>query len=193
MLGALHFAVMTNTELVERGVPEAIVTAERERMTGHVRRIQPRWARTIGMWGGVEDIAAIAEHVDVEIAAAKEYARQRGLRWRTKRRAFTPAQLAVIALATPGTAREVSAQLGVLPVETCMYRSAVTELLVQHETTLSTLLGWSPGELERAWRNLDLRIAAPEPERRWQHEPGYLARVVAEAERWIAEHPEDEP
>lgn len=193
ILGALHLATMTNAELVEHGIPEDVVTTERERHTGHVRRIQPRWARTIGMWGGIADIQTIAEHVDVDVAAAREYARGRRLKSRTKRRAYTPAQLAVVAFATSGTSRDAATRLGLLPVEACMYRAAATELLVHHETTLAAVLDWSPNELERAWQNLDLRVAAPEPEQRSIQEPGYLERIVAEAERWVAEHPEDEP
>ncbi|MGE3632202.1 MAG: hypothetical protein AB7P00_20040 [Sandaracinaceae bacterium] len=192
-LGALHFATMTNAELVERGVPTDVVTAERERRTGHVRRIQPRWARTIGLWGGVADLQTIAERVDVEVAAAREDARYRGLRWRTKHRAFTAAQLAVLSLASTGTSREAAARLGVLPVEACMYRAAATELLVHSQASLPVVLRWSPRDLERAWQELDLRVAAPEREQRSIHEPGYLERIVAEAERWVTDHPEDEP
>jgi len=193
ILGALHFAVMRNDELVEHGVPAHVVTSERERLTGHVRRVQPRWALAIGYWGGVATLREIAEHVGVDIAAAREYAKFRGLRWRTKRRVYTPAQLAVLALVTPGSARDAAPKLGVLPIEVCMCRAAITEVLVHHTTTLSALLHWSPNELERAWRDLGVRIEAPEPERRSITEPGYLERIVANAERWVAQHPEEEP
>lgn len=192
MLGALHFAVMTNTELIDRGVPADVVTSERERLTGHVRRVQPRWAKSIGTWGGVADIQTIAAHVGVDASAARAYAKARGLRWQTKKRSFTSAQLGILALATPGSSREAAERLGVLPVEAAMYRSAITEVLVQHEMTLSELLAWSPSDLERAWRNLELRVSAPEPEHRSLHEPGYLARMVADAERRVREHPEED-
>jgi hypothetical protein len=194
IVGALHLATMTNAELAAHGVPASGVTSERERMTGHVRRVQPRWAKSIGLWGGVADILTIAEHVGVTVEAAREYAKQRGLRWRTKKRAHTPAQLGVLAMATPGTSREAAARLGLLPIECCMYRSAITEVLVYHCTTLSALLRWSPADLEHAWEDLELRIEAPEPERPAFHDRSYLARIVAEAERRLAAHPEeDEP
>jgi hypothetical protein len=186
-LGALHYAVMTNEDLVAQGVPAEVATAERERHTGHIRRVQPRWARAIGWWGGVATLIEIAEHVDVEIETAKAYAKFRGLRWRTKRRSFTHAQLSVLALATPGTAVEAGLKLGLLPVEVCVRRSAATEVIVQSETTLAALLAWPPDVLEQAWRRLDLRIEAPRSERLDLRAPGYLERIVAEAERMIRE------
>lgn len=68
-----------------------------------------------------------------------------------------------------------------------MYRSAITDVLTQNVTDLASLVSWPADELEREWRRLDLRIEAPPPERVDLHEPGYLDRVVAEAERLAAD------
>jgi len=182
-VGALHYATMTNAELVTRGVPAASITSQRERMTGHVRRVQDRFARSVGWWGGVATLVEIAEHVDVDPAAAREYAKFRGLKWRTRRRSYTPAQLAVRALATRGAARDVGPQIGLLPIEVVVYRAAITDVLVQNEIDLATLLAWPVPDLEREWARLDLRVQAPLRESVDLRAPGYLDRVVEEAER----------
>lgn len=194
MIGMLDLAVRSNTELAQRGLSAGVVTAERERMTGHTRRIQPQWAKTVGWWGGVKTLVDIAEHVGVEITTAREYAKYRGLRWRTRRRVYTHAQLAVLALATPGTAREVAARLGILPVEACALRSAATEILVENETSLAEVMRWRIDDLEREWRRLGFRIEAPLPDPPGSvTDPEYLKNIVAAAERWLRDHPVEEP
>lgn len=185
MLGALDFAVRTNAELVSCGVPAGIVTSERERLTGHVRRIQPRWARSIGYWGGITGLLEIAERVDVGLDTAKNYAKYRGLKWRTPRRSYTPAQLGVLALATPGSSVEAARKLGIMPVEAAMYRAAITEVLVENTTSLEALLSWTPSRLHRAWQELELSIEAPEVETDL-FSPESLRAVVAEAERLLS-------
>jgi hypothetical protein len=192
IIGALHLAVMTNAELAEHGMPSEIITYERERMTGHLRRIQERWAKTIGMWGGVAGIQEIADRAEVERNPAVEYAKLRGLKWRTKRRVFTPAQLGVLAMATPGSARDAAKVLGILPIEATMYRAATTEVMTHYVTPLSVLLTWRVADLEAAWRRLDLRVEAPEIDRQMVFDEANIARVVAEAERQFRRHPEDE-
>lgn len=157
-LNACDFVAMTNAQLVKLGVPPELATYERTRRSGHVRRIAPRWARTIGWWGGVRSLREIAEHTEASVEQAHAWAMYWGLRTRTKHRVRTQAQLSVQALATPGPAAHVARAMGVLPVECVLYRAAAEIMRVELATPLSTLLTWSPEALEDAWHWLDLAI-----------------------------------
>jgi hypothetical protein len=158
---ALQFGILTNRELVAHGVPEDEVTLERERHTGHVRRLQPRWAGTIGMWGGIEPLAEIAHRAKVDFETAHAYAKFRRLKWLTKKRVFTQSQLGALCLATPGSACEVAPKLGLLPLEVCLYRAAISVLMIEEQVTLKQILERHPAELNRAWDQLGLRVEAP--------------------------------
>jgi len=132
---------------------------------------------------GVLSIADIAACAEVDVITALNYAKFHWLRWRTKRRTYSAAQLAVLYLVTPGSSKAVAAKLGVLPVEAAMYRSAITVVLVQHGTTLAALLGWEPDALEHAWVESGQQIAASEPEALDLSDLAYIRRIVLRAER----------
>lgn len=185
LLTAMHYAVLTNRELVGHGVPAEQVTFERERHTGHTRRVQPRWARAIGMWGGIATLLEIAERVDVDVETAHAYAKFRKLRWRTKKRIFTPSQLGALCLATIGTAREVATKLGLLPVEVCVYRAAMSVVLIEHQVALEDVLRWHPHKLNQVWGRLSLRVEAPD-ERKISMNEASLESMVKAVEQRLA-------
>jgi hypothetical protein len=159
------YITRTNADLVRAGVDPLKINAERLRRTGHSRRISPRWAPSIGMWGGVQSLRDIATSCDASTAQAHAWAQYRQLTTRTRARKRTQALLAVHALATPGPARVVGPALGILPVEVCLYRAAAEALRVESGAALREMLTWDPVYLERTWASLGLAVeyAAPPP------------------------------
>lgn len=153
-LGIREYATMNNDELVAAGVAARDATALREAHCGHRVRIGPRWAPTIGHWGGVSDLDTIAALVDATKDYVKTYAHVRGLRFRTRKLQRTPAQLAVMAFATlPGSARAGAELLGLYPAEVALYRAAMMQLLTEADVEFHVVLGWSPADLEVRWKN----------------------------------------
>lgn len=182
ILDTVDFATRTNAELARLGVPAHAVTHERQRRTGHVRRISPAWAGTIGMWGGVRSMRSIADELEMPVATVHSWAMYRGLRTRTKRYQRTQAQLAVRALALPGSAKVVAQAMGLLPVETCMYRAAGECLRTELGVTLREILEWPVERLEDAWSSLELVVESIAPTVN-VHNPAELEALVAEATR----------
>ena len=176
------YATMNNDELVAAGVHARDATALRESHCGHRVRIGPRWAPTIGHWGGISNLAEIAALVEATPEYVKTYARMRGLRYRTRKLERTPAQLAALALATlPGSARDGARLLGLYPAEIALYRVEMSNLLTEAGVPFHVALGWSPAELEKRWKNgghslsekrraLDLTEIVREAERRAEME-----------------------
>lgn len=179
---------LTNRELAARGMPASTITAERERMTGHPRRIAPPYWRTLGWWGGVRGTTEIA--VDLEIApmALRWWAKSRRLRTRTKRLQRTQAQLAVLCAATPGPAREVGPKLGVLAAEACMYRAACELLKEELGVNLPAILAWSPEELEANWEACELIVEVDDPSRVRLYDDEALTSLVDEARSTLRGH-----
>lgn len=172
------YATMKNDELVDAGIPARDATALREAYSGHRVRIGPRWAATIGHWGGVSTLAEIAELVEATPDYVKTYSRMRGLRYRTRKLQRTAAQLAALSLATlPGSAREGARMLGLYPAEVAMYRVAMSDLLTHAETPFHVALSWSPAELETRWKDGGYSLTEP---RRFAFD---LDEIVREAER----------
>lgn len=182
IIDCVDFAVRTNADLVRMGVPEPTVTSERLHRTGHPRRLAPAWASTIGAWGGIKSLREVAEEIDVPVARAHSWMRFRGLRTRTRRYSRTPAQLAVAALATPGAAQHVARQLGLLPIEVVLYRSAAQAMKDELGVGLLEILTWTPEGLERTWTDLGF-VVENRPEPFSMHNPDQLDAVVREA-RW---------
>ena len=172
---------MTNAQLVARGVSAHLITADREASTGHVRRLSPTWVASIGLWS-VRTAHEIAEELDVTPRLLHSWAMFRHLRTRTRKFGRTQAQLAVLALGTPGSAREVGPRLGILPVEVCLYRSAADILRGELGVTFEEILGWNPEELEQEWSGLGLRVEF-RPRTMNLSDPAEVDALVQEAEQ----------
>lgn len=179
ILGIREYATWKNAGLIAAGVVASEATALREQFTGQRLRIGPLWAPTIGWWGGVRTLAEIAEHVDRPIDHVKSYAKARRLRYRTKRLYRSPAQLAVLALATlPAPARDAAPYLGLYPAEVCLYRAAAMELMTHAEVGYLDVLRWTPAELEARWSSAQLAVV-PGPRRL---DRAALVRIANEVE-----------
>lgn len=157
MIDAITLVTESNAGLVRLGVPRESATYERMRGTGHIRRLSPTWSKSIGWWS-VRTMREIAVELDVPVARVHSWARYRGLRTRTRRFVRTQAQLAVAALAVPGSARDVATMLGVLPIECVMYRGAAERLRQEMGVGLREVLTWTPLELEEVWSELGLLV-----------------------------------
>ncbi len=162
MICPLDLVRLTNAELARHGLPREVVTFERMRTTGHERRIAPQWIPSIGMWGGTRSVKDIADALDMPRAQVRSWMKFRRLRTRTRRYERTPAQLAVLSLATTGPAREVAPRLGILAAECCAYRAAGQRIRDAYDVTLATILSWPPDKLERAWEDQGLDISYSE-------------------------------
>jgi hypothetical protein len=208
----LDYATRKNAELIQLGVEPSNLSGERMRRTGHPRRISPRWAPSIGMWGGVQSMRDIAAACGATFAQTHAWAQYRHLRTRTRARQRSQALLAIHALATPGPARTVASLLGILPVEVCLYRAAAELLRVEAQVTLREVLGWDAVRLERTWDSLGLcveheRPSPPSPREQIARAfarrtdtvvlPTHIARALAIAERelpgLLAEEPNVTP
>lgn len=158
MIDAITLVTESNAGLVRLGVPRESATYERMRGTGHMRRLSPTWARSLGLWGGVRTMREISVLLDAPVARVHSWARYRRLRTRTRRFTRTQAQIAVAALAAPGPARDVARTLGVLPVEAALYRGAAERLRQEMGVGLREVLTWTPVELDEVWNELGLRV-----------------------------------
>ncbi len=187
MLDACDYVTRTNAELVRLGVPAETATYERLRRTGHMRRLSPTWGASIGSWS-VKTLRQIAEHVGVPVARAHTWAQFRRLKTRTRRYRRTQAELAVLALATAGPAKDVAPILGLLPVEVVLYRAAGECLRVETGTPLLDILQWSPARLEAAWRDLNLVVEHVPPRTTVDYSnPEEIAAIADEAARRMSE------
>ncbi len=186
MIRTVDLVACTNAALVRRGLSRESVTFERMRSTGHPRRISPQWIRSIGMWGGVASVKDIAEALELPMARVRSWMKFRRLRAKTRHYERTPAQLAVMALATTGAAREVAPRLGVLPVEVTLYRAAAQRLRDVYDVTLGAILAWPPDKLERAWEDQGPEVAYREPPFS-PRDPADITDVVDEVERRLRE------
>lgn len=158
-LGIHQYATLKNDDLVAAGVVATEATSLRERFTGHRVRIGPLWAPTIGWWGGVRTLGEIADHVGRPAEQVKSYAKARRIRYATRNLRRTPAQLAVLALATqPAPARDAGPYLGIYPAEVCLYRAAMIELMTHFEVPYLDVLRWTSAELEQRWSTAGLSI-----------------------------------
>jgi hypothetical protein len=181
---------LPNAALVRRGVPAHRASFERERRSGHLRAISELWVRSIGLWGGTHSLAQICDLVGTDRSTAHGWAKYRGLRTKTRSFSRTPAQLGVLALATPGPAREVGPKLGVLAVEVCVYRAAAQAMRDELGITFAAILAWTPEQLEHEWEHLGLSrifddMAADRPVN--FDDADELAAIVDEAARKLDE------
>lgn len=184
VLDAVDYATKTNAELVRSGVRGELVTWERMRRTGHVRRISAAWAPSIGRWGGVRSLRDIASALEVPLERAHSWARFRGLRTRTRKFHRTQPQLALAALATTGASRDVARELGILPIECALYRSAAELMRVELRVSLREMLRWAPDELEAEWEALELVVECVPPRTTVDYsDRAEIAAVVDEARR----------
>lgn len=189
-LSITDYIGLTNLELVARGVPAHRVTFERERRCGHSRALSSGWIGSVGLWGGSHTLAQVCDVVGVDRTTAHGWQKFRRLRTRTRSFSRTPAQLAVLSLATPGPARNVGPKLGVLPVEVCVYRAAVQAMRDELGITFAAILAWTPEQLEHEWEHLGLSrifddMAADRPVN--FDDPDELAAIVDEAARKLDE------
>lgn len=180
-LSAVDYITETNATLIARGVPAALVTYERERRTGHVRRLSPRWSRSIGMWGGTKTKREISDALEIPVSVVHSISMFWKLKARTRRHSRTQAQLAILSLGTPGPAREVGPKLGILPIEVVLYRAACETIRTEMGVTLKDALGWTPDELEEVWHHLGLAVEHnPRTEVNYD-DPAELDAVVRQA------------
>lgn len=158
------FLSLDTDALVGLGVPRRAVVDRRFAATGHVRPISPRWLPTFGGWGGVLDVDELAERAGVERQVVIDYAKAKGLRYATRERRCTHAELAIRLWRDHRRDPAQSCRrFGVYPGERRILCAAAQVLIDDTEGGFETILRWRLPDLDARFADLGLRITPPRP------------------------------
>ena len=156
------YLALSTDELVARGVPKRAVVDRRFAATGHTRPIGARWLRSFGGWGGVLDLDELADRVGVERQVVKDYAKAKGLRWATRERRRTHAQLAIqLWCDRHRPPDESSLRFGIYPGERRILCAAAQVLIDTTEGGIANLLRWPLRDLEARFAELRVDVSPP--------------------------------
>lgn len=114
-------------QLVEEGgTSEAEVKKIRMKKVGLLKAMQPKWARTIGLWGGVLSAREISTFAGIPLKNVHSYAHTRGLKMQRKGEVnLFQAEIAYKAVElmelTDTPVAKAAKQLGILPPEYLYY------------------------------------------------------------------------
>ena len=149
----------SNQELEAMGVATSEATPLRQSFTGHTRRLHVTWAGTIGMWGRIRGIEAIAGAVRRDARDVRNHASTAGLKYATRSETRTQPELAVRLYCDRGRdPRESARAFGVMPCERVLYLAGVQLVLDEHALTIEELLEWPLHALEETWRDLGAEV-----------------------------------
>lgn len=150
-----EFLMLSTDDLVSLGVPRDRVVARRFEATGHVRPISAQWIKSFGCWGGVLSVDELADKVGVERQVAIDYAKAKGLRFATRHRRVTHAQLAIELWCDRGREPSESCRrFGVFPAERRLLCSVAQVMVDAEEDGFEAVLRWSLSDLDRALTEL---------------------------------------
>lgn len=163
-----------------RGLPADQVVTARLTYTGTERVWSERWAKTVGCWGRVRDVPAIAEIAGVEPTAVRQRAKSWDLKYATAREERTQADLALRCFFDRDRpAKRVRRSLGILEVERRWYCCAVQVICDENAWTPAELLRMDIREYQLAWAESGL-VLAPPTDRFDIHDTAALRALIRE-------------
>jgi hypothetical protein len=161
-LGFWEWLLCSSSKLVELGVPREAVVDMRFEATGHLRAAPVTWAHAYFSWGGVETVARIGEITQHTPEQVRQYAKDAGLRFATRSRRRTHAELAVLLWCDRfRSPRESCAEHGVPPGARRILCSAMQVLVDSADGGVKEVLGWEFTRLEQQFADLRLDLQPP--------------------------------
>lgn len=161
-LGFWEWLLCSSSKLVELGVPCEAVVDLRFEATGHLRAAPVTWAYAYFAWGGVESVARIGEMTQHTSEQVRQYAKDAGLRFATRSRRRTHAELALVLWCDRHRSpRESCAEHGVPPGARRILCSAMQVLVDSAGGGVKEVLGWDLTKLEQQFADLRLDLRPP--------------------------------
>lgn len=158
--GFWEYLLFPSSLLVECGVSSDAVADLRFAETGHVRPAPATWAEAYFYWGGVSTAAQIAEMTEHETAQARQYAKDAGLRYATRDRQRTHAELAVLLWCDRRRSPVASCRrFGVPPGARRVLCSAMQ--VITETNGVKEVLEWKLSKLELEFSALSLELTPP--------------------------------